>query len=159
MVLLQKIELHAWSYSSSTYKRYVHLCSISIVSVERKIVSFIIYFFEGNVYLYSGNFFSLYLIFKSFVMLWLVVIFIYPAWNSDFSNMCLNSFINSQLLLFIISSNIASAYFLSSFSVSNFMYLTSFTIYHLSLTFFFTYIFCIFCSLCFSLVIFYYAAF
>lgn len=66
------------------------------------------------------------------------------------------------MCLFIMatfSSNITSAYFPSSFSISNFMYLTPFTIYHLSLTFFFTYTFCFFCSLCFSLVIFYYAAF
>ena len=95
-------------------KDTTHLCSASIVFDKRSAISFIISFFEGNVFL-LWQLFSLYVIFKSFVMLSLVVIsfsfFLFGVW------LCLNSFTSSGLFLFIISSNMLLPLIFSPYSL------------------------------------------
>lgn len=149
---LQRIKLYGYSYFLSTFKIPFTYVLFPLFLLRDQLSVFIISFFEGNVSFYCGNFFSLYVIFKGFITLCLVVNF-FPLTLFGvgfFSKLCLNFFLSSEVVSFIISSNIASAsYSLSLYSVFPTTYILDlFTIFQCHLHSFYIHIFC---HLCFNL--------
>ena len=85
-------------------KDTIHLCSTFFVF--HITINFITFFFEGNMSLYCGNFFFLYVISKSFIMLSLVVIFFsFILFGISFFKSVSYFFTSSRLFLFTVSSN------------------------------------------------------